>query len=699
MDALLLRRHPSRVATSSEPDPAVRAVLPALPVAASVTILVARILPVDFQYQANPLGIVSRTTLARYPVEQEVFWLAMSAVGVAVSTWAIARWLLAIAWTPRVALALEVAGAATLIAALALPPLAAGVAIPAFFMVALALGRRESSVAAPGITREARTPARRRLAAWTFVLLVVALIRVPALCLVVWLFAKRVPDELLVANTWKFFAEAGQHLAWATALGRGELHGRDFFCLYGPLYDWTLVGLWKVLGRSISVWNLYAWFSAAAGGFAVLLLGACLVRRPWTVLLVPFLYRADSTELNLRLGLAVFGLIVLLFGVERGRRIHFAVSGGLAGLSLLYSQEFGLCLLVVAAIALGLRFDLRQALAFFAALASVLGPLLGYYAAHGALTPLMRDLLAYPGYVMAGYGNIAFPSLLASLPLQEAELGSPLLQRLRLGYLGPAVCGAALLLALRVASLDPRRPLASLAALRQELLQDPGRLAVALVATFGLLVFRSALGRSDLTHIAIAFTVPAVLLVVALDRSLGIAWNPGQRILAGWRIAALVGLLVWGGLLDVFGPDVRRSVRSSLHSINLIRSDRMPPSRRTPQLDVWKWIVDHSEPSDPVLFLPNNAAYHYLTERPSPTRFVLSHQLVTDSHREEFLHSLRQRPPRYVVWDDAFMRVDGIGDEVVLGSRTFAWLHANYEFETRFGPVRILRARGGADTR
>ena len=48
---------------------------------------------------------------------------------------------------------------------------------------------------------------------------------------------------------------------------------------------------------------------------------------------------------------------------------------------------------------------------------------------------------------------------------------------------------------------------------------------------------------------------------------------------------------------------------------------------------VTRWIQLNTEPNEPVLFLPNDAAYYYLTDRPNPIRFVMGHQMVSDSHR------------------------------------------------------------------
>ena len=114
--------------------------------------------------------------------------------------------------------------------------------------------------------------------------------------------------------------------------------------------------------------------------------------------------------------------------------------------------------------------------------------------------------------------------------------------------------------------------------------------------------------------------------------------------------------------------------------------------------EVWRWVLTHTQPDEPVLFLPDVASYYYLTRRASPIRFVLGHQIVTDEHRAEVLSALRARPPRYVVWDDTLLWVDAINPRVFLGPALTRWIENAYEEETRIGKTRILRRREPAGT-
>ena len=63
----------------------------ALPVAAALTLLCVRWLPVRFEYVPNDYGIVSLATLGRYPMQQEIFWYVFALAAGTVLTWLLAR--------------------------------------------------------------------------------------------------------------------------------------------------------------------------------------------------------------------------------------------------------------------------------------------------------------------------------------------------------------------------------------------------------------------------------------------------------------------------------------------------------------------------------------------------------------------------------------------------------------------------------
>ena len=664
--------------------------LAALPIAAALVILLARWLPIRFEFVPNDLGIVSLATLARYPGQQEMFWFAFALGAGTLLTWLFARAFRRAGASLRAVVGCEALGAAALLAVLWLPDAASalvcGAAVGGALWVASRGGPRHSEPVA--IRAFPRPPARRPLvvAAWIAGAIGLALLIAPGFWLALWRVATGISDEQLTYDNFTFLGETGQHLAWANSILHGGFQGRDFFCLYGPLYDLSITGLWSLVGRSIGAYTLHWSLGRVLGWISLFLLGGSIVRRPALVLVLPFLL----PWVQLRLGLALLGILCLSVWM-RGRKLRWCVLAGLSGgVSLLYSQEYGAAFAVVAAVALVVRRDGRAAIAFGLAFAAVVAPLLAWFAAHDALLPMLADLVQYPRYMMAGYAKMIFPPLASSLPLAVSALGSEESLQLRLSYAVPALCLAALLFALPISAFDPRRPVASIREVGDALARDPARFSVVLIAFFGLLSFRVALGRSSLPRTLAVLPAAILLLGFAFDRLIDL-WRrgPGWRGLAAWRSAALALFVLCGGFLEP--PFPAQLVRKTVSNLSVLLEGRHAPVGSRHVLRVTRWVQLHTEPGEPVLFLPDDGAYYYLTDRPNPIRFVMGHQIVTDAHRREVLSDLSEYPPRFIVWDHDAYRVDNLPDELVFGRPLLDWIDRSYRSETRIAGVEVLR--------
>jgi hypothetical protein len=321
-----------------------------------------------------------------------------------------------------------------------------------------------------------------------------------------------------------------------------------------------------------------------------------------------------------------------------------------------------------------------------------MAPLFAWYAAHAALGPMLRDLVAYPGSMLAGFGKLPFPSLAASLPLEIGSLGEQHSLLLRLGYAVPAVAWAAVLLSLPVAGQDPRRPLASARRVLEVLRSDSARTTTLLCGVFALLCFRTALGRSDLVHVVAALPPAALLLALACDRLVA-GWRErsSARSLVAWRGALLALFVLVGGFAQAPRP-LRELARSVSDVVTLQRQGHQPLGSRE-VMRVVRWLQLRLSPTDAILFLPNDAAYYYLLDRPSPIRFVMGHQIATDADRAEVLAALQRDPPRFVVWDHGALRVDDLPDARVFGSELLRWIDEGYSEQARLDDVSVLERR------
>ncbi|MGH0033397.1 MAG: hypothetical protein ACQGVK_00060 [Myxococcota bacterium] len=680
----------------ADPHPGAGATLIAPFNAAASIVLLARWLPLSFTWQPNDLGIVSATVVEQYPTQQETIWFALCvALGIAL-VWLGASGLDRRALRPPTVLGLETLAFAALGASLLLGRGAAVAGVATLGAVQLAwLWRRPRAEPISAETPSEAAfapPSRRRVVSWVVGLALLCLLRTPSLVVALRWMAEAVPDLALAGHAWVFQVEVGQHLAWTDALWNGGLHGRDFFCLYGPLYNWGGVAIWTLASRSIRAWYLYAGLGDFVGLASLLLLGSALLRRrAWVVLLIPLV-----VFVNLRMGLPLLGLWLLARGLRGARPGWLLASGAVGGLALLYSQEFALAFVCAAIPVLAVRRSGAGALAFGIGLVFAMAPLVVAYAVAGALGPLLEDLAGYPGWVMAGFGNLPFPGLSRWLPLALPLPSDDVAVTFRLGWLTGAAPVALIGLAVPRLDLRGRGVAAWLLGAFESLRHDPRRLALIATGIFGVLAQRSVFGRSDLFHVQAVVPVTALVLVVAVDRIVpGPGADPGRRAVAAGRLALLAAVAWLGGFADHVVPASYAYTRVSLSHVAAQLGGRPVPGRVDPAIErAVAWIREHSRADDPVFFVPNNAAWYYLVGRPNPTRFAVTHQMVTDAHRAEALADLEANPPRFVVWDDRALRIDGVPDERVMGERMLAFLDAHYEPARRFGPLRVLARRG-----
>lgn len=670
--------------------------------AGAATLWVARVLPVHFNPPSNRLGIVSPAHLNGYPFQQEVFWYGF---GLAVG--------FALAALGAAALEARLTAARAPITAFALAVLALVGGLASSATIALGLLVAAGLATAVSACREGRTPNSARhvaattgsppnrlaayagygthSAAWALGCAALAIVVNPVFVFQFWHVANGTPDIQLATNDWWFHSESGQHLAWTDALLRGGLPGRDFFPLYGPLYDLGLVASWSILGRSVAVWNLFFSLLNTLGLACVLGLGVWLFRRRWLALaLLPFL-----GEVHLRQGLPFLGLLILGEGLRRGRRRLIASAGALAGVAALLSQEFAVAYVGAAAVVLAVAARRQFVVAFAVSALVVIASYLTWICSQGALVPFLSDLVNYPRYMLAGFGKIPFPALIPALPMAVVDLVRGNAARLLLGYAVPATYAGALLLLLPAPLSAWSRPVFAIHRLRAMLVADPRRVVLLALIVFGIVGFRVALGRSSDDR-TLSLDGPAALLVLA---GIDALWAREQARPLAARVALSAGLAAWlwiGGFAPAGVPRAAMLGRITFQCLELIRTHRLRAVADPTITAVLAW-VDRNVPADePIFFLPNHASYYYLTGRPMPTRFALSHQMVTAAHRTEALRALAANPPSAIVWHRDGIRLDGISDETYLGAPMVEWIRARYGVTERIGAVDIYLLRGAS---
>lgn len=510
----------------------------------------------------------------------------------------------------------------------------------------------------------------------------------------------RMPTYNPPATSWIFLGEEGVHLACVQSIMRGGVYGLDFFSAYGPMLVYPLYWVMELFGTQASIARAYALFLNLAAyaiilfilyrtiGSRLLFLAAAAV---YIAMYPPHRY-FSLTGTHLRVALGILPLFLIHLRENSGRTLFLAGAGAIMGQALLFSQEAGLASALAAAAMFTVslfqdrdtRVFFRDSACFAAGFSVSVAPMALFLASRGALSGAIGDMISYPRYMTLGFGNLPFPGF-------HEFLRDPLKTVYFLHY------WIILVYSVSLAALLPR--------ILRRGLGPAGKFRLILLV-FGILLFRSDLGRSDLDHAL--FCAPPALLLVFL-------WSDGllHRMRAAdgaSRLphAALLGVSFLGlGLLLAFG--IRQLTWKSLKSSLSWRGKfsvacQGLPAPSLPRAGVYfggdaaqrlaelgRHLDANTVPGDYVYFFPNEAAFYFLFDRRNPTRYCVAYSAATSSRRKEVTDDLERRRPALVVYSPS-ARIDSIPEHVQV-PEVERYLRENYAPVEAIGDTLILRRR------
>lgn len=600
-------------------------------------------IPIDFSAEiarARELGIVSKTILAGYPKSRDLV-NALSVVGLPVLV-AFAGWLV---WSRR------------------------------------DRSRLRALLSHPDPPRTPSSGLRR----W----LVPALVASIGLVLTFNINVFYRPGFNAHVGAWIFLGEQGELLEWAGRTLQGQVFGRDYFCLYGPMLIYPLAAALKIFGTNVVVARVYSYALNLVGyAIGIFFLDRTLRTRTGfalssLVFLLAFnmLYSFTANTTLLRAALGVLPLLLMHLNHAKPQTALVVAAGAVAGQSLLFSQEIGLCCLATLGLWVGLELLLerdlpraaREAGLLLASVCASVAPFAVYLALHGALGAALESLYGFPRLATLGFGSLPFPSFRAFVAHPIAS--GAVFHYWVIGVYGVSLLG--LLPRLWLGVRDPRLPL-------------EGALTV-----FGLLIFRIALGRSGEVNV-FRSALPAFLLCfLHLERAARVALRGRPRALRiGGAAQATVWALSLGGLF-AGSPYLESRLVAQLHDLahasgklTLVESGRSLPTLERAGVfvddttarsidQIQDFLSANTRPGEYVYFFPNEAIYYFLFDRRNPTRYALSYFAISRQQRLELVRELEDKKPRYVVFSPRTWRVDGI-PEAIQVPEVVAYLRRHY---------------------
>jgi hypothetical protein len=203
-------------------------------------------------------------------------------------------------------------------------------------------------------------------------------------------------------------------------------------------------------------------------------------------------------------------------------------------------------------------------------------------------------------------------------------------------------------------------------------------LAALSVLIFGIVLFRSALCRSDLYHLFFASQPAFVLLFLLLDRAASGRKHLADKFTNVWKWVAISLLFLLFSLLFLI-PQYRTYTLGNAIKYGLNFSDKWTFKKTGYQLlesrtggvpigeelvgsiaKIGDFLNRNTNKGEYVYFFPNEAGYYFLFDRKNPTRYSFSYQAVTSAQREEIIRDLELKKPRFVIYSRRVWLIDNI---------------------------------------
>jgi hypothetical protein len=501
--------------------------------------------------------------------------------------------------------------------------------------------------------------------------------------------------------------------------------------LYGP----TLEGLRRIedIAWPLGVLSVYLAGAALLGSHPISVLILALFLLSWRVQIPERIFFAGLSVAMMAMAIRQSRLWNLLRPPDardtrttRRRRLTrllreawpLMVSGALASLAFWHSVDSGLFalagigafLMVVAVLGPGRGIRARLApLAAFGAGAMLVFAMVGaYFARHGALGDLIRNVYQQCAYQTETWG-LPFPSLLETPPLSDG--------------VGAGVW--AKFLATDTAQMY--LPFVNLLLAEAWLvwLWVHGRLwtsarawCLLLVTCVGLCFARGLLGRTDDQHMYNGLISQLPIAAMALDATLGFLWNQLRaaknagpqgrlRILAPALIAILLLAVAGRFFNESYQPlnSVKERARAAWERLT-VTATPPPPEREPfpgagrlslPEADIERaqrvvtFIREHTQPGEAIINFSSHAILMFFADRPSATRYFIPCYTPTPAMQREAIAEIERRQPRLAYrGDHGFDDLPNAERQPLIN----AYLEAHYEPIGKVEEIEFLWRKG-----
>ncbi len=481
--------------------------------------------------------------------------------------------------------------------------------------------------------------------------------------------------------------EEGLWTGWLQRMLNGQTMYRDFAAYHPPLLSMGLSAFSKLFGESLYNLRLYFHLLQIAGDIILYLILTKLTKSNWIRIPIFVLILAYSSflvrnniEIRLASGLAPL-LFVYLYNLRK-EKVFLLVAGILAGLALFISAETGVAS-IVALGATALLLSSRKTFVniFFPVASGVLLPVL-FFLASLFSTESFNKFLDY----------VAFYARTFSLGYMNIVIGRPDTATLVQWYLVDRYVSSSAFL-WELVKYVLIGSVAFAATLKTRGKFGLKEILFSGVTVFGLVLSRSALGRSDSYHIAFVWIVCLFLVGYIL-----------QFVLSYSRVVPAIILC----LLLFFVGREQTQVTLLQNQLFKFQTYGNPsggyPSYKTPRagiltgietrtevIDAMVSYIDENVSKDEYIYVfPHAPEIYFLANRNNATSFDTPINMFALTYQKQTVEELKKNKPKLIVYNPNFS-IGGISRFAL--SETDNYIIENYVPAETFGENIIMRSK------
>ncbi len=487
--------------------------------------------------------------------------------------------------------------------------------------------------------------------------------------------------------------EEGFLLGWLQRLLEGQVLYKDVAAYHPPLITWGMYLTSLTTGFNIYSERLFLHILEILGSITYFFFLRRLISNPWVIavaltLFLSFTSTLVNNNIEIRIASGLLSLLVLFSYFDSKKNIYLLITGALAATAFFISIETGLAAILTILIALNIfpsvKFislnQLNVNILFIVGLIIGALPVVGTLALQGALSGFIEQTLFYASAFSQGYFNT---------PIERAISLSYFHWHIFNQYLSSdaffwevsrsILIGCLIYLCHRWFST-------------KELNLSEKYLFTTVL--FGLILFRAALGRSDMYHLLFVLSVAIIVLGYLLEKISN--YKPLMAVLvavavlfffarsvvnAAFLEAQVFKFQTYGRVMEEYktyafprGEGIRIDSREFTEEVNRVVEKVRTLTTRQDKIFAYPWMPE----------------IYFYTDRQNATSFDTPYAFFSDKYQQKMVLEIQQNNPKLIIYNEKMNFGGLIPDSLPIVNK---FIRENYKKVVSHGEYQILERR------